>query len=153
MSVWGPESARQRGGVQSRARCSIGERGVRTNAGGCIPLPRCPQVKCHQTAFRNIWNDLYGAKESGRGAGRGGARPWDSGARASRTAPPARAAPPPAFQRASLRIYSAATRRAAAVRYPTLPAPGLLPITLCPSCRLLVTPVTYIFIEWTLFDY
>lgn len=80
--------------------------------------PRRPQVKCHQTAFRNIWNDLYGAKESVWGAGRGAARPWDSGARASRTPPtpaplaaPHRAAPPPAFQRASLRIYSAATQR------------------------------------------
>lgn len=78
------------GGRAVAARRSGGERGVRPNAGGCIPLPRRPQVKCHQTAFRNIWNDLYGAKESGRGAGRGAARPWDSGARASRTAPPPR---------------------------------------------------------------
>ncbi|GBP58105.1 hypothetical protein EVAR_40649_1 [Eumeta japonica] len=47
-----------------------------------------------------------GSRVAGRGArGAGRLRPWDSARRASRPPPPA-APPRPAFQRASLRIYS-----------------------------------------------
>lgn len=96
--------------------------------------PRRPQVKCHQTAFRNIWNDLYGAKESVWGAGRGAARPWDSGARASRTPPPPRA--PPATSRIPARLPSNLFSRDPRSSTNTLATPGLhdsdCPWTLAP---------------------
>lgn len=103
-------------GAGAASARSGSEQGVRSNAGGCIPHPTTRTGEMSPNSIpkylkRPLWRER---KCGGAGSARGCARPWDSGARASRTAwcvPPPPRPVRPAFHCAPHHTHTAPLAR------------------------------------------